>query len=86
MSVPSDYSLCPFFSFFYSLFPPFMDRYFGAKGSGLRLTPSSSSMMSFPMEASVVHLQLLVALTAHLLWALNLQTARKSKTLLSLKP
>lgn len=28
-------------------------------------TPSSSSMMSFPMEASVVHLQLLVARTAH---------------------
>lgn len=28
------------------------------------LTPSSSSMMSLPMEASVVHLQLLVALTA----------------------
>lgn len=28
------------------------------------LTPSSSSIMSFPMEASVVHLQLLVALTA----------------------
>lgn len=32
-------------------------------------------MMSFPMEASVVHLQLLVERTAHLLWALNLQTA-----------
>lgn len=28
------------------------------------LTPSSSSMMSFPMEARVVHLQLLVARTA----------------------
>lgn len=38
------------------------------------LTPSSSSMMSFPMEASVVHLQLLVERTAQRLWALNLQT------------
>lgn len=28
------------------------------------LTPSSSSMISVPMEARVVHLQLLVALTA----------------------
>lgn len=40
-------------------------------------TPSSSSMMSFPMEASVVHLQLLVARTAHRLWALNLHTVRE---------
>jgi len=43
----------------------------------MRLTPSSSSMISFPIEANVVHLQLLVALTAHLLWALNLHTARE---------
>jgi hypothetical protein len=41
-----------------------------------RRTPSSSSMMSFPMEASVVHLQLLVARTAQRLWALNLHTGR----------
>lgn len=48
------------------------------KGAGpQQLTPSSSSMISFPMEASVVHLQLLVALTAHLLWALNLHTKKK---------
>lgn len=40
------------------------------------LTPSSSSMISVPMEASVVHLQLLVALTAQRLCALNLQTAQ----------
>lgn len=40
-------------------------------------TPSSSSRMSFPMEASVVHLQLLVARTAHRLWALNLHTVRE---------
>ena len=40
-------------------------------------TPSSSSMISFPMEASVVHLQLLVARTAHRLWALNLHTVRE---------
>lgn len=40
------------------------------------LTPSSSSMISVPMEARVVHLQLLVALTAQRLCALNLQTAR----------
>lgn len=39
------------------------------------LTPSSSSMISVPMEARVVHLQLLVALTAQRLCALNLQTA-----------
>ncbi len=30
------------------------------------------------MEASVVHLQLLVALTAQRLWALNLQTEKHS--------
>lgn len=41
------------------------------------LTPSSSSMISVPMEARVVHLQLLVALTAQRLCALNLQTAQK---------
>lgn len=34
-------------------------------------------MMSFPMEASVVHLQLLVARTAQRLWALNLHTGRE---------
>ncbi len=34
-------------------------------------------MMSFPMEASVVHLQLLVERTAQRLWALNLQTAEE---------
>lgn len=34
-------------------------------------------MMSFPMEASVVHLQSLVARTAHRLWALNLHTVRE---------
>lgn len=39
------------------------------------LTPSSSSMISMPMEARVVHLQLFVALTAQRLCALNLQTA-----------
>lgn len=39
------------------------------------LTPSSSSMISTPMEARVVHLQLFVALTAQRLCALNLQTA-----------
>lgn len=33
-------------------------------------------MISVPMEARVVHLQLLVALTAQRLCALNLQTAR----------
>lgn len=38
------------------------------------LTPSSSSMISLPMDASVVHLQLLVALTAQRLCALNLHT------------
>lgn len=43
------------------------------------LTPSSSSMISFPIEASVVHLQLLIALTAHLLWALNLQTVNETE-------
>lgn len=42
----------------------------------LNITPSSSSMISFPMEARVVHLQLLVALTAQRLWALNLQTRK----------
>ena len=36
-------------------------------------------MMSFPMDARVVHLQLFVALTAHLLWALNLHTKKKKK-------
>lgn len=41
------------------------------------LTPSSSSMISVPMEARVVHLQLLVALTAQRLCALNLQTAQR---------
>ena len=40
-------------------------------------------MMSFPMEARVVHLQLFVALTAHRLWALNLHTKEKSQPLLS---
>lgn len=40
-------------------------------------TPSSSSMISFPIEASVVHLQLLVARTAHRLWALNLHTRKE---------
>lgn len=43
------------------------------------VTPSSSSMISFPMEAKVVHLQLLVALTAQRLWALNLQTGGGEK-------
>lgn len=33
-------------------------------------------MISFPMEARVVHLQLLVALTAQRLCALNLQTEK----------
>lgn len=41
-----------------------------------KLTPSSSSMISFPMEARVVHLQLLVARTAQRLWALNLHTEK----------
>lgn len=36
-------------------------------------------MMSLPIDASVVHLQLLVALTAHLLWALNLHTEQKEE-------
>lgn len=35
--------------------------------------------MSFPIEAKVVHLQLLVALTAQRLWALNLHTERQHK-------
>jgi hypothetical protein len=39
-------------------------------------TPSSSSMMSLPTLANVVHLQLLMALTAHLLCDLNLQTSQ----------
>ena len=34
-------------------------------------------MMSFPMEARVVHLQLFIALTAQRLWALNLHTKKK---------
>lgn len=38
------------------------------------LTPSSSSRISLPMAARVVHLQLDWAFTAHLLWALNLHT------------
>ena len=42
------------------------------------LTPSSSSMMSLPTLASVVHLQLLMALTAQRLWDLNLQTSQLS--------
>lgn len=39
-------------------------------------------MISFPMEASVVHLQLLVERTAQRLWALNLQTAEDKQKLL----
>jgi hypothetical protein len=39
-------------------------------------TPSSSSMISLPTLANVVHLQLLMALTAHLLCDLNLQTSQ----------
>lgn len=35
--------------------------------------------MSLPMEARVVHLQLLVALTAQRLWALNLHTEKHSQ-------
>ena len=35
-------------------------------------------MISFPIEARVVHLQLLVARTAHRLWALNLHTSHES--------
>jgi hypothetical protein len=46
-----------------------------SKGGGF-LTPSSSSMMSLPTLASVVHLQLLMALTAHRLCDLNLQTSQ----------
>lgn len=45
-----------------------------------KLTPSSSSIISFPMEARVVHLQLLVALTAQRLWALNLHTEKHRQT------
>lgn len=46
-----------------------------SKGGGF-LTPSSSSMMSLPTLANVVHLQLLMALTAHRLCDLNLQTSQ----------
>lgn len=54
-------------------------RLVGCIGWGVdcTLTPSSSSMMSFPIEAKVVHLQLLVALTAQRLWALNLHTEKQ---------
>ena len=41
-------------------------------------------MISFPMEARVVHLQLLVARTAHRLWALNLHTREEEKNILIL--
>lgn len=51
----------------------------------LLLTPSSSSTMSFPMEASVVHLQLLVERTAQRLWALNLQTVEDKSASSTLK-
>ena len=44
-------------------------------------TPSSSSMMSFPMEASVVHLQVLVERTAQRLWALNLHTGVRENSI-----
>src|SRR5258705_12001611 len=40
------------------------------------LTPSAPSMMSFPTEASVVHLQLASDLDAHLLCALALQISQ----------
>ena len=39
-------------------------------------TPSSSSKISLPMAAKVVHLQFDWAFTAHLLWALNLHTTK----------
>lgn len=42
------------------------------------VTPSSSSMMSLPTLASVVHLQLLIALAAQRLCALNLHTSQLS--------
>lgn len=41
------------------------------------LTPSASSIMSFPMEANVVHLQLFIALAAHFLCTLHLQTSHE---------
>lgn len=49
------------------------------RGPPRGLTPSSSSMISVPMEASVVHLQLLVARTAQRLWALNLHTGEEEE-------
>lgn len=42
--------------------------------------------MSFPIEASVVHLQLLVALTAHRLWALNLHTVTQTHRCVKRRP
>jgi len=41
-------------------------------------TPSSSSIISLPMLARVVHLQLLMALIAHCLCTLYLQTSQLS--------
>lgn len=39
-------------------------------------TPSWSSMISFPMDAKVVHLQLFIAFALHLLCILYLQTSQ----------
>lgn len=49
----------------------------------VRLTPSDSSMISFPIEAKVVHLQLLIAFAAHLLCTLHLQTSQLSPWLVT---
>lgn len=46
-------------------------------------TPSSSSIISFPIEARVVHLQLLVARTAQRLWALNLHTREEEMNVIN---
>lgn len=48
-------------------------------------TPSSSSIISRPMAANVVHLQLLLALAAHRLCALNLHTTNSKSMPYSIK-
>lgn len=49
----------------------------------ITLTPSSSSIMSLPIAAKVVHLHVLWAFTAHRLWALNLHTENKQSNSLN---
>lgn len=44
---------------------------------GIIRLPSGSSMISFPILANVLHLQLLMAFAAHRLWTLNLHTSHE---------